>query len=234
MSGPKWPRFICLTKYQIFTGKFMQLYWGFKGLANMSSTKDFPFIFFPAFHARLLLLEYHTRFYGTRKQGYRYIDSCTLNETMIYLNIVCVRCIRNHTLINNNWLINILILRNFFVLTHFHMIVTFHICWSRKKLFHNRKKQCVIGYGNIWFYVEQWILKLSINIFTHYNDVHVRIIRFHILKIGPCFNFYDKIESISKMFLLSIQWLPSEDMMQFESVKMALHRVSFVSRLFVW
>lgn len=149
MSGPKWPRSICLTKYQIFTGKSMQLYWGFKGLASMSSTKDFPY-FFPAFHARLLLLEYHTRFYGTRKQGYRYIDSCTPNETIIYLNIVCVRCIRNHTLINNNWLINILILRNFFVLTHFHMIVTFHICWSLKNTFIIGKIQSVIGYGNIF------------------------------------------------------------------------------------
>lgn len=108
--------------------------------------------FFPAFHARLLLLEYHTRFYGTRTQGYRYIDSCTPNETIIYLNIVCVRCIRNHTLINNNWLINILImiLRNFFVLTHFHMIVTFHICWSWKNTFIIGKIQSVIGYGNIF------------------------------------------------------------------------------------
>lgn len=151
MSGPKWPRFICLTKYQIFTGKSMQLYWSFKGLASMSSTKDFPFIFFP--HSMLDyigILEYHTRFYGTRTQGYRYIDSCTPNETIIYLNIVCVRCIRNHTLINNNWLINILILRNFFVLTHFHMIVTFHICWSWKNTFIIGKIQSVIGYGNIF------------------------------------------------------------------------------------
>lgn len=180
MSGPKWPRFICLAKYQIFTGKSMQLDWGFKGLTNMSSTKD---LIFSACQARLLLLEYHTRFYGTRKQGYRYIDSCTPNETIIYLNIVCVRCIRNHTLINNNWLINNLILRNFFVLTHFHVIVTFHICWSWKKHFHNRKNLMRYRVGGnsfciiwIWFYVEQW--NLSINIFTHYIDV--RIIRFHI------------------------------------------------------
>lgn len=134
MNGPKWPRFICLAKYKILTGKSRQLEWGFKGLTNKSSTKDFPFIF-PACYARLLLLEYHTIFYGTRKQGYRYIDSCTPNETIIYFNIVCVRCIRNHTLVNNNWLINILILKNFFVLTHFHMIVTFHIRWRWKKTF---------------------------------------------------------------------------------------------------